>query len=69
MGIDAKWIEPSEKARRGVILLEASVPFIEDESRWDEVADISANLMKTLVKALLPYIDEVKRMFSSSSVG
>ena len=45
-------------------MLEASVPFIDDESRWDEVATVSANLMKTLVKALLPFIEEVKLMFA-----
>lgn len=69
MGSAVRWLPPDDKRRRAQIMLESSVPFISDESRWDEVADISANLMKTLVKALLPYIDEVKRMFSSSSVG
>lgn len=61
-GSAAKWMEPNEKKRRGIIMLEASVPFIDDESRWDEVAAVSANLMKTLVKALLPFIEEVKLM-------
>ena len=64
MGVAARWEEPNEKTRRGSILIEASVPFINDESRWGEVADVSANLMKTLVKALLPYIEEVKQILS-----
>ena len=68
-GASVRWMLPDEKKRRAQIMLESSVPFISDESRWNEVADISANLMKTLVKALLPYIEEVKRTFSSSSVG
>lgn len=62
MGTVAKWMEPNQKARRGIIMLEAVVPFIDDESRWNDVADVSANLMKTLEKALLPYIKEVKHM-------
>lgn len=64
MGTEVKWYEPSENARRGSILIEAPVPFINDESRWDEVADVSARLMKTLVDALLPFIEDVKQMIA-----
>ena len=64
-GSAAKWMEPDQKKRRGIIMLEASVPFIDEESRWDEVADVSANLMKRLVKALLPYFDEVMQFVSA----
>ena len=67
MGTEVKWTEPSEKARRGSILVEASVPFINDESRWDEVADVSARLMKRLVSALLPCIEDVKQMLAGSN--
>ena len=66
MGITIKWTEPSEKARRGAISVKASVPFINDESRWEEVADVSARLMKTLVSALLPFIEDVKRMIAGT---
>lgn len=61
MGIPVRWLAPDEKKRRAQIMIDASVPFISDESRWNEVAEMSASLMKTLVKVLLPYIDEVKR--------
>ena len=66
MGTEVKWIEPSEKARRGSIVIEAPVPFINDESRWDEVADVSARLMKTFVSTLLPFIEDVKRMIAGT---
>ena len=66
MGTEVKWIEPSEKVRRGSIVIEAPVPFINDESRWDEVADVSARLMKTFVSALLPFIEDVKRMIAGT---
>ena len=66
MRTEVKWIEPSEKARRGSIVIEAPVPFINDESRWDEVADVSARLMRTLVSALLPFIKDVKRMIAGT---
>ena len=51
-----RWVSPDTKARRGEIILQASVPQIIDESRWNEVAEISGQLMKALAGALSPYI-------------
>ena len=65
IGYAVRWLPPEEKKRRAQIIIESSVPFIADESRWDEVAGVSANLMKVLVKTLLPCIDEVKRCLQS----
>lgn len=63
-GPKLEWTAPDEKARRGAITMKMAVPFITDESRWNEVADISANLMKLLVSAISPYFDGVRRLLS-----
>lgn len=57
MGSTVKWMPPEEKKRRAQIVIESSVPFIADESRWNEVAQVSGNLMKKLVTTLRPYIE------------
>lgn len=62
LGREIKWDAPSSKARRGEIVLEEQVPFISDESRWEEVGEITGNLMKSLVAALLPYFDDVREI-------
>lgn len=56
------WSAPSEKARRGEILMKVAVPFIADETRWQEVANTSGDLMMRLVTALAPCIEEVKKL-------
>lgn len=56
-GIPVRWLAPDEKKRRAQIMIDASVSFISDENRWDEVAEISGALMKKLVATLRPYIE------------
>ncbi len=58
-------VSPDSKAQRGDIILKASIPFIEDESRWNEVAGISGNLMKILAVALFPYLETMKQLLAS----
>ena len=57
METSVRWLPPEEKKRRAQIMIEASVPFIADESRWNEVAEISGALMKKLVTVLRPYVE------------
>lgn len=57
METSVRWLPPEEKKRRAQIMIEASVPFIADESRWNEVAEVSGALMKKLVTVLRPYVE------------
>ena len=63
MGLPVRWLQPEEKKRRAQIMIDVSVPFISDENRWDEVAEISGALMKKLVVTLRPYIESQMGLF------
>lgn len=57
MGTTVRWQAPDERTRCAQIIIEAAVPFIADETKWDEVAEVSSSLMGTLVTGLSPYIE------------
>lgn len=57
MGTAVRWMPPEDKKRRAQIMIESSVSFIADESRWNEVAEVSGALMKKLVMTLRLYIE------------
>lgn len=69
MGTPVRWLAPDEKKRRAQIIIDASVPFISDENRWDEVAEISGALMKKLVATLRPYIESQMELFVARRMG